>query len=41
MKKINPSAWAIEHPQMMIYLMAVILIGGAIAYLKLGRDEDP
>ena len=41
MKKFNPSAWAIEHPQMVIYLMIVIMVAGAISYMRLGRDEDP
>jgi len=41
MKKFNPSAWAIEHPQMVLYLMVVIMVGGVISYLRLGRDEDP
>ena len=41
MKKLNLSAWAIEHPQMVIYLMIVIMVGGVISYLNLGRDEDP
>ena len=41
MKKFNPSAWAIEHPQMVIYLMIIIMVGGVFSYLHLGRDEDP
>jgi multidrug efflux pump len=41
MKNFNPSVWAIEHPQMVTYLMIVIMVAGAISYLRLGRDEDP
>lgn len=37
----NLSAWAIAHRSMVLYLMIVLMIGGAFAYLKLGRAEDP
>ncbi|HTH40220.1 MAG TPA: hypothetical protein VL968_05480, partial [Rhodocyclaceae bacterium] len=41
MKKLNLSAWALEHSQMVVYLMVVILLGGALTFTKLGRSEDP
>ena len=41
MKQINLSEWALEHRQMVLYLMAVFLVGGALAFLQLGRAEDP
>jgi multidrug efflux pump len=41
MKKLNLSAWALEHSQMVVYLMVVILLGGALSFTKLGRSEDP
>ncbi len=41
MKNFNPSAWAIDHPQMVMYLMIVIMVMGTISYFRLGRDEDP
>ena len=41
MKKLNLSAWALEHSQMVIYLMVVLLLGGVLSFFKLGRSEDP
>jgi len=37
----NLSRWALEHIPLTRYLMAVLLIGGALAYSNLGQDEDP
>ena len=37
----NLSAWAISHRSMVLYLIIVLTIGGALAYLNLGRAEDP
>lgn len=37
----NLSAWSLRHPSMVIYLMAVLLVGGVLSYFKLGRAEDP
>jgi multidrug efflux pump len=41
MKKINLSAWALNHGQMVVYLMVVLILGGVISFAKLGRGEDP
>jgi multidrug efflux pump len=41
MKTPNLSAWAIEHPSMVMYLMITLLIAGVLSYQKLGRAEDP
>ncbi len=41
MKQINLSEWALRHPQMVVYLMIVFMIGGALSFLQLGRAEDP
>ncbi|KAB2917119.1 MAG: efflux RND transporter permease subunit [Dechloromonas sp.] len=41
MRKFNLSAWALEHPSMVLYLMLVILVAGALSFFKLGRAEDP
>ncbi len=41
MKNINLSAWSLEHPSMVLYLIIVLMAAGAISYLKLGRAEDP
>ncbi|KQQ32412.1 multidrug transporter AcrB [Duganella sp. Leaf126] len=37
----NLSRWALEHIPLTRYLIAVLLIGGALAYGSLGQDEDP
>ena len=41
MKNINLSEWALEHPSMVLYLIIVLLVGGALSFLGLGRAEDP
>ncbi|KAF0162714.1 MAG: acriflavin resistance protein [Rhodocyclaceae bacterium] len=41
MKRVNLSEWALRHQQMVLYLMIVFMVGGALAFLKLGRAEDP
>ncbi|TWO79757.1 efflux RND transporter permease subunit [Denitratisoma oestradiolicum] len=41
MKAPNLSAWALRHPQMVLYLMGILLLGGVFSYLTMGRDEDP
>ncbi len=41
MSKFNPSLWAIRHPQLIAFLIIVIGLGGALAYQRLGRAEDP
>lgn len=41
MRKVNLSAWAIQHPSLTLYLIVVLLLGGSYAFLKLGRAEDP
>lgn len=41
MKRLNLSEWALEHPSMVLYLMVVLMIGGALSFFKLGRAEDP
>lgn len=40
-EKFNLSAWALEHTQMVAYLILVVMLAGAISYSKLGRSEDP
>ena len=39
--KFNISRWALEHPSLTRYLMAVLLLVGFAAYFQLGQDEDP
>jgi multidrug efflux pump len=41
MKGPNLSEWALEHPSMVLYLIIVVLVGGTLAFLNLGRAEDP
>ncbi len=41
MKHINLSAWALEHPSMVLYLIVVLTVGGVLSFLNLGRAEDP
>ncbi|MBA3033941.1 MAG: efflux RND transporter permease subunit [Gammaproteobacteria bacterium] len=41
MKNVNLSAWALEHPSMVLYLMIVLMVGGVLAFFQLGRAEDP
>ncbi|MCC7272961.1 MAG: efflux RND transporter permease subunit [Alphaproteobacteria bacterium] len=41
MARFNLSAWAIAHRALVLYLMLVIALGGAFAYVRLGRAEDP
>lgn len=37
----NLSHWAVTHRQMVLFLLVAILASGAVAFLKLGRLEDP
>jgi multidrug efflux pump len=41
MKNINLSAWALEHPSMVLYLIIVLMVGGVLSFINLGRAEDP
>ncbi len=41
MKGFNLSAWAIGNRSIVIFLMLGALIAGSMAFLKLGRAEDP
>jgi multidrug efflux pump len=41
MKKVNLSAWALEHQSLVLYLMVVLMTAGVLSYFKLGRAEDP
>ncbi|MGE5489791.1 MAG: efflux RND transporter permease subunit, partial [Actinomycetota bacterium] len=41
MKKLNLSEWSLNHSQMVVYLMIVLIVGGIMSFAKLGRGEDP
>jgi multidrug efflux pump len=37
----NLSAWSLKHRSLVIFLMAVAIVAGSLAFVKLGRAEDP
>ncbi|WP_133501384.1 efflux RND transporter permease subunit [Cognatilysobacter terrigena] len=39
--RFNLSEWALRHRSLVVYAMVVLAIAGALAYMKLGRSEDP
>ena len=39
--RFNLSEWALRNRSLVLYAMIVIAIGGTLAYLQLGRSEDP
>ena len=41
MERFNLSRWGLRHPQLLAFLIVLIAMAGGIAYLKLGRAEDP
>ena len=41
MKGVNLSEWALGHRSLVVYFMLVILVAGALSYMRLGRNEDP
>ncbi|MDQ0505379.1 efflux RND transporter permease subunit [Xanthobacter agilis] len=41
MKGFNLSAWALKHRSVILYLMAIAVVAGAMAFKGLGRAEDP
>ncbi|KAA3450309.1 ACR family transporter [Mesorhizobium sp. SARCC-RB16n] len=41
MKKFNLSDWALEHRSLVWYFMVAFALAGALAYVQLGREEDP
>ncbi|MGB4765655.1 MAG: efflux RND transporter permease subunit [Rugosibacter sp.] len=41
MKNFNISAWSINHPAMVVYLIIILMVAGTLSYFKLGRAEDP
>ncbi len=40
-EKFNLSAWALEHPSMVLYLIIVSAVAGVLSYFQLGRAENP
>ena len=41
MNNFNLTEWALKHKQIIYFFIAVIFIGGAFMYPRLGRMEDP
>jgi multidrug efflux pump subunit AcrB len=41
MKQLNLSEWALNHRSLIAYFMIVAVAAGALAYFRLGRNEDP
>ena len=39
--RFNLSDWALEHRSLVWYFMIVSAIAGVLAYINLGREEDP
>ena len=41
MNGFNPSAWAVTHRSLVLFLILAAAAAGALSYVKLGRAEDP
>src|SRR3974377_2365886 len=41
MQRFNLSAWAVRHPALVMFLIAMFGLAGLVSYQKLGRAEDP
>jgi multidrug efflux pump subunit AcrB len=41
MRRFNLSAWAVAHPALILFLIAIIGLAGLLSYRSLGRAEDP
>ena len=41
MGRFNLSAWAVQHPALVLFLILMLAAAGTFSYLKLGRAEDP
>ena len=41
MKRFNLSAWAVNHPALVLFLIVALGVAGFFSYQKLGRAEDP
>jgi multidrug efflux pump len=41
MSRINLSEWALEHPQMIVFLLLLLGLSGVFAFGRLGQKEDP
>ena len=41
MRRFNLSAWAVAHPALMLFVIAMFSLAGLLSYRSLGRAEDP
>ena len=41
MERLNLSAWAVTHRSLMGFLVVLLFAAGTLAFLRLGRNEDP
>ena len=41
MRSFNLSDWALKHRSLVWYFMIAFMVAGFVAYLQLGRQEDP
>jgi len=41
MKRFNLSDWALGHRSLVWYIMLISLVAGIMAYVNIGREEDP
>jgi multidrug efflux pump subunit AcrB len=41
MRRFNLSAWAVAHPALILFLIAIFGLAGLLSYRSLGRAEDP
>ena len=39
--RFNLSDWALEHRSLVWYFMIAFAVAGVLAYMQLGREEDP
>ena len=41
MSRFNLSEWALQHQQMVVFLLLLSSVAGILAYGRLGQKEDP
>ena len=41
MKQFNLSAWGLQHPQLVLFIMLALTLIGLASYSRLGQSEDP
>jgi multidrug efflux pump len=39
--QFNLSEWALKHRSFVVYCMVAVMVAGAMAFVRLGRNEDP